>query len=307
MVGSNGSVVDEGNTNSSSTKNAVKRQSGSYRWQFTWSNYSQDWVARLAPCFEGSVGWIGGYEIAPTTGTPHIQGYVEFKSKVRPVGYKGAPKEIHWGDKYGKPCNGDRACNVAYCVKEGRGYEGTFKPPRPLPVITMRGWQHDVVKKQEAPVIQRKIYWYWSDARGVGKSDAVRWLATQGALICGGKAADMKYLIVKYHEKNGDYPETVVMDVPCSLQHYLSYSGIEEVVNGVFPSTKYECEPVIMPYTRFFLFANFPPALDDVDMSANRFITFNIDEYLETHGPMDDHVEQKKRSREYTDDELLDF
>lgn len=292
-VGSDGSKAG-GNTNP-----PADRANGAKRWPFTWNNYPENWMALLAPAFQGCVGWVGGYQIAPTTGTKHIQGYVEFAKKVRPVGYRGIPKTIHWGDEKGKPARGTRAENVVYCTREGRGHEGTFEPPRPLPTITLRGWQLDVKMKFEAEVLQRKIYWYWSNARGVGKSDAVRWLAMNGALICGGKASDMKYLIVKYKEKHGDYPHTVVMDVPCSLQHYLSYSGIEEVVNGVFPSTKYECESVIMPYARFFVFANFCPALDNVDMSANRFIIYDIDEYLARGG--------QKKITEYTDEELLDF
>jgi len=292
-VGSNGSRAG-GNTNP-----PADRANGAKRWPFTWNNYPENWMALLAPGIEGAVGWVGGYQIAPSTGTKHIQGYVEFRKKVRPMGYRGIPKTIHWGDDKGKPAMGTREQNVVYCTREERGYEGTFKPPRPLPVIELRGWQEDVRSKFQKPAVQRRIYWYFSHARGIGKSDAVRWLAMQGALICGGKAADMKYLIVKYKEKHGDYPHTVVMDVPCSMQHYLSYSGIEEVVNGVFPSTKFECEPVIMPYARFFLFANFAPLLDNADMSANRFDIYDIDEYLARDG-------QKKIS-EYRDDDDLTF
>lgn len=328
MVGSDGSAVDEGNTNSSSTINAVKRQNGAKRWTFTWNNYSQNWVALLAPVFEGCTFGIGSEEVGES-GTPHIQGYVEFASKVRPIGYRGCPKEVHWGDDKGKPARGTRLQNVMYCRKQNllwfsgpdandeerrphTEYFGTerWRPPRDLPKIELRGWQEEVRRLAEAPVQQRKIYWFWSSRRGIGKSDAVRWLATEGALVTGGGAKDMKYLICKYKEKNGDYPETIAMDVPCSMQGFVSYAGIEEVVNGVFASTKYECEPVIMPYARFFLFANFPPALDNVDMSANRFVVFDIDEWMARWPegrPMDALVEQKKRDREYTDEQLLDF
>lgn len=263
-----------------SEKRKETRKAGSERWTFTWHNYDENWVALLAPCFEGSVGWIGGYEICPTTSTKHIQGYVEFGKKVRPVGYKGAPKQIHWGDEKGKPAKGTRAQNIAYCTKEERGYEGTFRPKRSLPSITMKGWQSKVVELYEGPTIQRRIWWFWSDARGIGKSDAVRWLCTQGALIVSGKGSDMKYLICKYEEKHGDYPECVVMDVPCSMQGFISYAGLEELCNGVFASTKYECANVIMPYAKVFLFCNSPPAMDNVDLSANRLEVYCIDEML---------------------------
>lgn len=267
--GSDGSEGGNTNAPSEDTDRSAKkaRGAGAKRWTFTWNNYPEDWVAQLAPIIEGSE-WIGGYEVAET-GTPHIQGYVEFPVKVRPVRYRGAPKEIHWGDKNGKPAKGTRAANVTYCTKEGGGHEGTLKVPRPLPVVEMFGWQTDVVAKQAAEPVQRRIYWYWGPSN-VGKSNAVRWLVTNGALITGGSAADMKYLIVKYKERTGDFPETVVFDVP-KTKRSMDWAGVEEIANGVFASTKYECEVVVMPYTRIFVFANWPAPDDDVYIGADRF------------------------------------
>jgi len=63
-------------------------------WCFTWNNYtkeSEDIVKAL-----GDADWVqyvsAGYEKAPTTGTPHIQGY--FKCK------RGRGKSKRWVDKY---------------------------------------------------------------------------------------------------------------------------------------------------------------------------------------------------------------
>jgi len=309
----NGSTLDPGNTNSGSSKKCKeKRMSGSERWIFTYNNYPSDWMARMAPLFSMCKEWIAGYEIGEKNSVEHIQGYCEFKSKVRPIGYQNCPKEVHWGDENGKPCRGTRAHNVAYCTKQNRGFEGTLKPPRPLPEIKLWGWQKDVEQKERDPVIQRKIYWYWSFEPGRGKTNAYRWLAMKGACISGGTAADMKFLICKYKQVHGDYPETVAFNIPRSKMHKIDYAGMEEIVDSCFPSTKYECEPVIMPYVRVFVFANCPPALNNVDMSADRFITMNIQEYIDAHpeeGPVDEYVEPptKKRDREYTDEELLDF
>jgi len=271
--GSGGSV---GGNTIPPTKSLKKRGSGAKRWLFTYNNYEENWVAQMAPGLEGSK-WIGGYEICPDTGTRHIQGYVEFPVKVRPIGYKGMSRHIHWGDKDGKPCHGDRADNIAYCTKEGRGFEGNLKPPRPLPKIEMYGWQIKVKEIFVSEPQQRKIHWFWSRDGSRGKSNAARWLATEGALICDGKAADMKYLILKFKEKHGDYPECIVFDIPRSMEHYISYNGIEQVVNGVFASTKYECDMVVAPYMNIIVFANFPPDMNDKDMSKDRFIVTNVD------------------------------
>lgn len=100
-----------------SKKGKKREQNGAKRWIFVWNNYPENWEALMAPGLQGCQ-WLAGFEIAPKNGTPHIQGYAEFPVKVRPIGYKGMPKEIHWGDDEGKPCRGSRADNVAYVSKD---------------------------------------------------------------------------------------------------------------------------------------------------------------------------------------------
>mgnify|MGYP002212869428 CR=1 FL=1 len=247
------------------------RGNAAKRWCFTWNNYPDDWWAPLAPSFEGSH-WLAGEEVG-ASGTKHLQGYVEFPIKVRPAGYKGLPLQIHW-----EAAKGDRAANVKYCTKDGKVH-GNIKVPRPLPVVELYGWQLDAQTQFQQEPDARSIFWWWSKDGSKGKSTFVRWLVRQGALICSGKAADMKYMIVKYHEKKGDYPDCVVFDVPRSMSGYLSYAGIEEIKNGVFASTKFECEPVEMPYPHVFVMANFAPELDSemASMSVDRFVVNEIE------------------------------
>lgn len=272
-VGSEGS---EGGVILDPPSKRMRSQNGGKRWCFVWNNYPENWWAPMAPGFEGCQ-WLAGYEVGES-GTPHIQGYVEFPKKVRPIGYKNMPKEIHW-----EACKGDRASNIAYVSKERNKAGGNLPWPRPLPVIELYGWQTDVQEKFESDPDNRSIFWYWSEEGRRGKSSACRWLIRQGALICSGKASDMKYLIIKYHEKNGVYPDCIVFDVPRSMENYLSYTGIEEIKNGVFASTKYECSTVEMPHPHVFVFANFGPNMRDKDMSRDRFVTVNVDEERELY------------------------
>lgn len=254
------------------TQKSAKRPNAAKRWCFTWFNYPENWKDLLAPGIQGSK-WTAGYEICPETGTPHLQGFVEFPVKVRPIGYKGIPKCINW-----IKCRGTLADNVKYCSKDGKMAGGNLPWPEELPEIELYGWQLDVEEKVTLPRHNRQIFWYWSREGNRGKSAAVRWLCTKhNALICAGKASDMKYLIVKYVEKHGTWPKTVVFDVPRTMETYLSYSGMEEIKNGVFASTKYECDTVVMPYPHMFVFANFPPDMNNRDMSRDRFVTMNVD------------------------------
>lgn len=198
-------------------------------------------------------------------GTPHLQGYFEAENRIRPI----EKLKLHFKPHFEK-AKGNRGENIAYCAKEGKVHTN-MKMPRALPVINLYGWQVMASLRMNVEPDNRSIFWYWSNEGKMGKSTMVRWLVRQGAVICSGKASDMKYLIMKYHEKYGLYPDDVVFDVPRSSFQYLSYTGIEEIKNGVFASTKYECTCVEMPHPRVWVFANYPPDLHNQDMSRDRF------------------------------------
>lgn len=75
-------------------ENLKKRGILAKRWIFVWNNYPKNWMDHLDHLLEGTK-WIVGYEVGEEKETPHLQGYVEFPIRVRPIGYKGAPEKIH--------------------------------------------------------------------------------------------------------------------------------------------------------------------------------------------------------------------
>lgn len=220
--------------------------------------------------------YVFGFEKGEKKGVHHFQGYIESKVAIRPIEKFKLPKEIHW-----EKAKGNRRSNILYCSKDG-DFASSFQIPRdrPLPEIDLYGWQLEYKKDFDEHKWEdkRTINWIWSEAGERGKSSLVRYMVRNGALICAGKAGDMKMNVVKYFEKNEEWPATIVFDVPRSMKDYLSYTGIEEIKNGVFASTKYECTTVEMPYPAVYVFANFPPDLTNQDMSADRFRVKCVDE-----------------------------
>lgn len=255
----------------------TKRDTPAARWCFTWNNYPDDWntlitaeVNRVKIKYP-KICWIGGLEVAPTTGTHHVQGYLEFapagsKLRVRPTEALSLPKEIHWGDENSKPCRGSRSQNVTYCTKTATEISGTLPYDSALVLPTIYGWQLGALKIATAPPDPRAIHWYWESEGSMGKSTFVRYLCILSKtdesirpLVVGGKAADMKHGIVSMKERTGLYPTVILLDVPRTSMDYLSYTGIEEVKNGVFFSQKYESAMVVMPYPTIIVFANEEP------------------------------------------------
>lgn len=85
--------------------------SQSARWCFTLNNYTEDDILSLdlVDCKY----MIYGKEIAPTSGTPHLQGYVQFRANKRLSWVKKLNSNCHW-----EVAIADAHCNTAYCSKE---------------------------------------------------------------------------------------------------------------------------------------------------------------------------------------------
>jgi len=240
------------------------RITASKAWCFTLNNYDDNDINQLIDVLA-----LHKYFFAKETGesgTPHLQGFVEFNKKCRPLEMI-KNKKIHWEKMKGKIEQ-----NIAYCSKE----EGTFfckgfKPIKPIKIITeLYPFQKEVVNIINEEPNERTIYWFWEPNGNLGKSAVVKYLAVKhDALVLSGKSSDMKYLIIKYKEHYGRYPEIILLDFPRSSEGYISWTGIEEIKNGCFASTKYDCEMVIMNSPHIICFANFP--VDTTIMSNDRW------------------------------------
>jgi len=257
------------NSSNSSTESSVEgntkpQPSPAKHWFFTLNNYSEtdiDKISSIVP--EICDSWIFQEETGEN-GTPHLQGYICFKKKDRPFN-KFDNKKIHW-----EKCKSPKDA-IKYCSKEetrtGSIYKSNnIKLEKPLKIIKkeqLYKWQKDIVSIISDEPDDRTIFWYWERKGGVGKSALVKYLCFHyDALICSGKASDMKYLIIKYKEKYNTYPELVIFDTPRHNLDYISYTGIEEIKNGCFASTKYECSTVLMNSPHVLVFANEPPNVE---------------------------------------------
>lgn len=262
----------EGNTNSSPSSNPPKVSiSPAKNWCFTYNNYTD------VPMFQNLLLSLCSkfvfQEETGENGTEHLQGYCEFKKKERPKSVIKIDK-IHW------EITRDVKASIAYCSKvdtrTGKIYKSNIIIPKPLKIINeLRSWQEDIVNIIDSDPDDRKIYWFWENTGGVGKTVFCKYLVhLHGALVLSGKAADMKYGIIKFIEKHFCYPEIIVFDIPRSNLEFLSYTGLEEVKNGLFFSSKYESDMVIGNSPHVICFANEKPELDKV--SKDRWIVREI-------------------------------
>lgn len=289
------SNIGEGNTNSSPLEKKKRITAGLY-WVFTWNNYPEDWLAHMAPGLEGCE-WICEKEIGDGTddipeGTPHLQGYIEFPKKVRPIGYKGFPKQIRWGKR---KQNATRAHNIIYCSKdfrEGKPWAtelyGTLKPPRKVefPKFDL-WWEKEILELIKTIPDDRSIHWYWSEKGNIGKTTFSKYLCIEHeACLLAGKGADVRNGALTYKKDIGKYPDLCVFPIPRSFNsEYLSYEAMENIKDALFYSGKYEGGTVADPCPHLIVMANFPP--DEKKMSSDRWIVKNVDPH-EIHGLYED-------------------
>lgn len=263
----------EGNTNTSQAKRIVP----SKYWCFTYFYDDNENLETLETILNKIADkWIFGFEECPTTKKKHLQGYLEFKFKHRPLECKLLKDyKIHWEKR-----RGTYQKNIDYCTKDGN-FKTNIDFPEPIECTLnydiMYEWQKEIIDIIKNKPDARKIYWYCDDRGGAGKSELCRYLClNHKAILLAGKCADMKYGIVKYIEKhNGIAPKIILIDLPRTFNNdYLSYSGIEEIKNGMFFNTKFESDMIIFNRPHIFVFSNTKPEVDS--LSLDRWIIKNI-------------------------------
>lgn len=288
-------VQERGNTKTLSDlgKEKKKRCSQSKFWCFTLNNYNQKDMDQMGHDFDlFQCDAIVGKEVGES-GTAHLQGYVEFKTRVRPLERLGNwASKGHWERR-----KGSKEQNVDYCSKDGDYMiYGKIVVSEVLAKITyedLRPEQRriaDMFRENEDPKWGRKIYWFWEAKGNWGKSVLATYLCDQkGAIEVSGKASDAKCGIATYVKENKRGPPIVIMDVPRTRgADYISYEAIESIKNGRFFSSKYESGMCRFNRPHVICFANEPPRVER--MSRDRWVIErlrpvvneeNLDEWLE--------------------------
>lgn len=228
----------------------------------------------------GSDGYyIFGVEKCPTTGKKHLQGYIVFHKKCRPL-EKIKMKEIHW-----EKAKGNKEQNTRYCTKDGEWHsnnEDFFFANLvidPLEGKTLYPWQQEVIQIIKSKPNDRTIFWYWEEFGNMGKTAlAKHCYLNYGTIFLSGKGPDIKYAISQLKER----PKSVIFGFPRTMEEGISYQALEEVKDGLFFSGKYEGGMLCMNPPHVIVFANFPP--QEEKLSSDRWKIINI------RGDTDNHI-----------------
>lgn len=213
--------------------------------------------------------WICQKERCPDTGRLHFHLGIYFKNPVGIAFQQDWPKTVHW-----EKGRNWRAVKK-YCSKRDTRVEGpwtnisgmVFRRTRidPMDGLEWHSWQFEIKDIIDGPVDRRKIYWYWDREGGIGKTVFTYHICMHyAAMVLGGTHKDALYG-VKVFDDSRDL-DIVIFDLPRSSLNHVSYRAIEDIKNGIFYSSKYECGMVMINSPHVIVFANMPPDVSQLSM-----------------------------------------
>lgn len=271
-MNSSNSSSDFGEGNNISSP--IKQISCSKRWCFTYNNYSDINISSIVPIFEDNCDIYFFQKEVGESGTAHLQGYCEFKKKVRPLSiFDKEIFKIHW-----EKAKGDLNSNIDYCGKSNWCFE-YFKGvvlKRPLILIVPdRPYQIFILDIIRVLPDNRLIYWFYGGGN-IGKTQFSKYLsAKHNALCLHGKGADVRNAIVDYKNSKGTTPDLVVFPIPKSYNSdYLSYEVLENIKDMYFYSGKYEGGMINGNSPHLIIFSNELPNVDK--LSSDRWRIYKI-------------------------------
>jgi len=261
----------EGNTNPP----PLSKDKRARRWCFTLNNWTEEDLEKIVTHITHVKGeYIIGKEVAPDTGTPHLQGALCYKSAIAFSSLKNVMPRAHI-----EPQRGTRKQNIQYCGKSGVFVTNIVEKVDMVAQlrkealdeftgVIWKPWQQEVLDMLKTKPDSRTIHWYWEHNGNTGKSFLCKYIdLMEDAIIAQGKTADILNQLLE-HVKAGKRPNVIILDIPREKLEYTIYSTLEMLKNGHVYSGKYEGGKLIFPHPHVFVFANAPPL--DGKLSADR-------------------------------------
>jgi len=233
-------------------------------WFFTFNNYEVKDIDTLTQGFKNEDYTF--QEEVGKQGTPHLQGVVSFKNARTFTQVTKIDKRIHW-----EICKNINAAEN-YCKKldtrAGKVYTNKKNSQRkiikdPLDGLTLQDFQIEILDLLNEEPNDRTVKWIWDEDGGKGKTSLAKHMILHHpdkVLRLDGACTDQnaKYLVAEFIEKND--LQIIIIDYPRGTTRF-NYDLIEDLKNGFFTSTKYECKNVVMNCPHVVVFSNTHPDL----------------------------------------------
>jgi len=254
--------------NSITTPPKVNKQiSPAKRWCFTLNNYTEEDISSIVLKVQHFCDLsIIGKEIGEL-GTPHLQGFIKFKFKKRPIGVFDI-KGMHF-----EKCKGTDKENYEYCSKEGNVIFIHGFPPPPTTILRSEfyEWQENMVSILEKPCAwnDRTIYWRYGEIN-IGKTQFAKWCCVHlKAVVIGGRS---KHMLAQVQKQRAP----IYIILLSYGDHHISYRAVEQIKDGLFTSNfgTDNNHMEIRDAPHLLIIGNLPPDYDDINFHPDKY---NVD------------------------------
>lgn len=246
------------------------------KWCFTMNNYDDCSISSIFKCLNNNDRCIIGKEVGDK-GTPHLQGFVEFATKARPLS-RIKVKGVHF-----IKCKGSADDNIKYCSKDNDYMifgDIKVRIPRSLNILKeeqLRPFQRDVAQVFSNPPHDRDMFWYYGDVN-LGKTDIAKYCSHHfGVIPLGGES---RHMLSQVFKADSDVDFIIPLAYGDSM---VSFGTLEKIKDGYFASAfGTECNgAVIRPKCSILVLANFPPDRTDRNFHPTKWRVFKVNEVFE--------------------------
>jgi len=250
-------------------------------WCFTFNNYTNEIVLKFQEIIEKKcrVGFFN--KEVGESGTPHLQGYIEFKTKSRPLNL--FPDGAHWAK-----AKGNQDQNFKYCSKECHNGEMTysygFKPIVKVKVITeLRPFQITLEEMLLGPVNEGKVIWVYDPTGQCGKTEFLRYMYIKHGMpfSYGGKASDIVNLVFNHKDYlMRDNRAVMIYNFGRDTDsEKISYKSMEQISDGCISNTKFETGCFVCNKPHVLVLANCLPK--ETALTSSRWMLKTINNEME--------------------------
>lgn len=270
-----------------------ERETQKMLWRWTLVNYTTEEETEVIKCAESWGGkWVFGYEICPTTGSPHLQGFVKWPGK---CSWTQTVKRLNNKRISVRECDKSEKANVLYCCKDGVWKSnyltdhyiqkwGIQKKEVPITdlITNLKPFQLSIRKLLTGPVMPNKIHWVYDNKGQIGKTEMVRYMYVNHGVpfAYGGKSSDIMNLVFnnRPYFTSKDNAAMIFNFTRVTDPERISYSSLEQISDGAIVNTKFECGCFVCNKPHVMVFANCLPLFDSITLSRWMIYTIINDE-----------------------------
>lgn len=242
-------------------------------WCFTWNNYHEvsTYLDTLELLKSMCRYYAFGFEVAPTTATRHIQGYVYFKNARTFDQMKLILPDVHLEKANRSPKDNHRYCSKGGVYESNMSFD---ENEYVLDVISeLRPWQSELENIVRSPPNGRSIYWIWENVGNVGKTSFVKYLLNKYEFCEFSRATKSADIVTVADRKKTCY----LFDFARTQENFSPYIALEQLKDGLVSDSKLKktSRNIIMNCPHIICFANWAP--NRAAMSLDRWKVYRIE------------------------------